>query len=186
MVVKRIFKVFVLVVALLLPVLIYLFLKGFGENHFAVPVFYTDGLSLEGCELKKDRPHLVEFESYEWQKAHLFYFPQWVNDEEFYRQCGRIQAKWPTIQFTAIADSSYQNSKIGNKLIVSDKSHLFDVANCALVLGQDSIIHSPIYNQLVLVDVHKQIRGYYTGSELKDMDRLDIELDIINREENSL
>ena len=183
---KRIFKVVVLFVALLLPVLIYLFLKVFGDNHFAIPVYYADGITLEGCKYEARQPHLVEFESYQWQRAHLFYFPQWVNDEEFYRQCGRIQTKWPGIQFTAIADSSYSNSAIGNKLLVTDINQLFKVANCSLVLGQDSVIHKPIFNQLVLVDTHKQIRGYYSGSELEDMDRLDIELDILNREEDSL
>ncbi|MCB0506055.1 MAG: hypothetical protein KDC58_11225, partial [Cyclobacteriaceae bacterium] len=74
----------------------------------------------------------------------------------------------------------------GNKLLVTDINQLFKVANCSLVLGQDSVIHKPIFNQLVLVDTHKQIRGYYSGSELEDMDRLDIELDILNREEDSL
>lgn len=181
---KKLFKIFVLVVALLVPALIYLFLRGFGENHFAIPVYYEDGISLSVCGSLDKKPHLVEFESYSLQNAHLFYFPEWVNDEEFYRQCNRIQSKWPEIRFTAIADSSFSDIKIGNKLVVSDEEQLFNIANCALVLGQDSAITQPIFNKLVLVDKQKHIRGYYTGDDLEDMDRLDIELDILHREEN--
>lgn len=181
---KRLFKLFVLVVALVVPVLIYLFLKGFGENHFAIPVYYEDGITLRDCVPNGNKTHLVEFESYPLQSAHLFYIPQWVNSDEFYRQSSRIQDKWPNIQFTAIADSGYSDVRIGNKLVILDQSQLYQIANCSLVLGQDSAITSPIFNKLVLVDQKKRIRGYYRGDDLEDMDRLDIELDILHREEN--
>ncbi|MCB0495247.1 MAG: hypothetical protein KDC79_03885 [Cyclobacteriaceae bacterium] len=172
--------------ALVFPVLIYLFLRGFGENHFAIPVYYENGISIDGCKDEAGKKHLVQFETYALGEAHLFYFPQWVTNDEFYRQCERIHTKWPQLQFTAIADSSYSKPRIGNKLVVADQKHLYEIANCSLVLGQDSSIHHPAYNQLVLVDTHKQIRGYYKGNELKDMDRLDVELEILNKEEHSL
>lgn len=180
---KTSFKVFFLVVALIVPSLIYMFLKGFGDNKFEIPIFYKDGITIEGCDIQKSSTHLVDFEAYTLQGEQLFYFPKWVNDNEFYRQCDRIKSKHPYLVFTAIADSS--NYKIiGNILLVSDEQHLFDVANCSLVLGQDTAILEPIYNRLVLVDRKKRVRGYYNGNELEEMDRLDVELDILKREFN--
>lgn len=160
-----------------------MFLKGFGDNKFEIPIFYKNGIAIEGCDIQNSTTHLVEFDAYTLQGEQLFYFPKWVNDDEFYRQCYRIKSKHPYLVFTAIADSS--NYKIiENILLVSDERHLYDIANCSLVLGQDKAISEPIFNQLVLADKKKRIRGYYNGNELEEMDRLDVELDILKRELN--
>lgn len=160
-----------------------MFLRGFGENKFEIPIFYENGISIEGCKNESTTIHLVQFEEYDMQGAQLFYFPQWVNSDEFYRQCVRIKAKQPNISFTAIADTTLVSS-IGNVLVVSDEAHLYQIANCALIWAQEFAISKPIYNQLILVDEKKQIRGYYFGDNLEEMDRLDIELDILKRESN--
>lgn len=167
----------------MVPSLIYIFLRGFGDNKFEIPVFYEEGISIVGCNSESNATHLVQFEAYDMQGAQLFYFPQWVDSDEFYRQCDRIKAKQPNISFTAIADTTLL-SALGNVLVVSDEIHLYQIANCALIWGQEMAISKPIYNQLVLVDKKKQIRGYYLGNELEEMDRLDIELDILKREVN--
>lgn len=182
---KKLFKVFVLIVALLLPALVYLFLKGFGKNEFAIPIYYQEGISIEGCNKTSQSQHYVKFESYDLEGACLFYFPQWVNDEEFYRQCSRIHDKYPGVRFTAIADSSYTQTQTGNILRAKNDDQLYQLANCALILGQDHSISKPLYNQLVLVDKKKRIRGYYNGNELSDMDRLDIEIDILQKEKEN-
>jgi len=179
--VKKIYKITVLIIALVVPSLIYIFLRSFGENTFNIPIFYDKGISIEGCSNQDSIQHLVKFESYPLEGIRLFYFPKWVNDDAFLRQCGRINSKWPHVIFTAIADTTYQNN-FGNILLVSGEQQLFEIANCVLVLGQDHFIESPLYNQLVLVDSKKRIRGYFEGNELKEMDRLDIELDILSRE----
>ena len=180
---KKTFKIFFLVVALIVPSLIYLFLRGFGDNKFEIPVFFEEGISIEGCDTLKTKTHFVKFETYELQGTQLFYFPKWVNDDEFYRQSNRIKERHLEVLFTAIVDSS--NYRIlGNMLLVSDEDHLYKIANCSLVLGQEVAIFEPLYNQLVLVDKYKRIRGYFNGNELEDMDRLDIELDILNKEKD--
>jgi hypothetical protein len=66
--------------------------------------------------------------------------------------------------------------------MVDSEEQLYKIANCSLVFGQDTAISAPLFNQLVLVDAQKRIRGYYIGSDLDDMDRLDIEIDILSRE----
>jgi len=179
---KIIKKILFLIAALVVPSMIYIFLRGFGYNKFEIPVYYEDGVAIEGCDAS-DSTHTVQFENYTLQGPQLFYFPQWVNDEEFYRQCNRINDKQPKVVFTAIADSS-NHTFIGNLLLVSDEDQLYQIANCALVLGQEFFISEPIYNQLVLVDSKKRIRGYFNGNELEEMDRLDMELDILKKEEN--
>lgn len=177
---KNIFKIFFLIVALVVPSLIYLFLRGFGENQFSIPIFYENGISIAPCNTNNDESHFVLFEDYKLENAQLFYLPKWVNDNNFYSQSNRIKIKHPLVTFTAISDSSFNNS-LGSLLLVADEEQLFSIANCALVLGQDSAISKPIYNKLILVDRQKRIRGYYQGNDLEDMDRLDMELDILSK-----
>ncbi len=161
--------------------MVYIFLRSFGDNKFEVPVYYQEGILIEGCAKRADTVHLVNLKSYNFKEAQLFYFPQWVNDKEFYRQCERIKTKPYRIMFTAISDTVF-NTKLGNTLRVENEEHLYKVANCVLVFGQEVAITNPVYNQLVLVDSEKRIRGYFNGNNLEDMDRLDIELDILNNE----
>ncbi|MCF6359744.1 MAG: hypothetical protein L3J29_03180 [Cyclobacteriaceae bacterium] len=176
-------KVLFLIAALVIPSLVYIFLRGFGDNKFEIPVYYSNGVPIEGCESDTNKVHLVKFKDYHLQGSQLFYFPQWINDAEFYRQCKRIKNKPYQVVFTAISDSLLQH-ELGNTLVVSDKQQLYDIANCALVLGQEAAVSKPIYNQLVLVDAQMRIRGYYNGNNLEDMDRLDVELDILSKEKN--
>lgn len=58
---KNIIKIGVLLVILLLPVLIYLFLKAFGENQYAIPVLYEEGVdsSLTQCDFEIGKQHYV-------------------------------------------------------------------------------------------------------------------------------
>ncbi len=58
---KNIFRIGTLLVILLLPVLIYLFLKAFGENQYAIPVLYEDGVdsSLFQCDFEVGKQHYV-------------------------------------------------------------------------------------------------------------------------------
>ena len=178
---SKLIKILFLIAALVIPSMVYIFLRQFGDNKFEIPVYYADGISIEGCISSSHKQHFVQFEDYSLHGAQLFYFPQWVNDDEFYRQCKRIKDKQKNVVFTAIADST-NYAIFGNLLMVSDETHLYEIANCSLILGQDVAISEPIYNQLVLVDSKKRVRGYFDGNDLEDMDRLDVELDILKKE----
>lgn len=178
---SKLIKILFLIAALVIPSMVYIFLRQFGDNKFEIPVYYAEGVSLKGCDFSLDKQHFVEFEDYALEGAQLFYFPQWVNDDEFYRQCSRIRDKQKHVVFTAIADSS-NYTVFGNLLMVMDEGHLYEIANCSLILGQENVISEPIYNQLVLVDSKKRIRGYFNGNDLEDMDRLDVEIDILKKE----
>lgn len=57
---QRLTKIFILFLILAIPVLIYLFLQAFGENKFALPVFYEEGVQSEfwSCDFP-DGQHLI-------------------------------------------------------------------------------------------------------------------------------
>lgn len=165
-------------VTMVVPAGIFLFLRGFGQNEFTIPVYYQHGLSFTGCNTATS-PHKVLFATYADPMPHLFYFPQWVQHQNFYRETRRIHAKYPAVQFTAIADTIVTPA-IGNVWIVDTPRQLLQIANCELAWGEATYLTAPDrFNQLVLVDKHNHIRGYYKGDSLEDMDRLDIELDIL-------
>ncbi len=50
----------------------------------------------------------------------------------------------------------------------------------ALQTGKDDFIYS---DKLVLIDQHKRIRGYYSGSSLQDVIRLNDEIKVLLSEE---
>jgi len=59
--VRKLTKIFVISVVLLLPVLVFLFLKQFGSNEFTLPYYYEDGHPLPECN-SSSGPHFVSKE----------------------------------------------------------------------------------------------------------------------------
>lgn len=57
-------KTGMLLLILVIPVLIYLFLQGFGSNSYTIPVFYENGVvsSLETCEFSEGQHYVPDFE----------------------------------------------------------------------------------------------------------------------------
>ncbi|SHO65289.1 SCO family protein [Algoriphagus zhangzhouensis] len=57
----RILQGFVLVCVLLIPVLIFMFLRGFGENHYDLPIFYQNGVDnpFKECNFEDSTQHYI-------------------------------------------------------------------------------------------------------------------------------
>ena len=57
----RILQGFVLVCILLIPILIFLFLKGFGKNEFNIPIFYQNGVDnpFQECPVTDSTQHYI-------------------------------------------------------------------------------------------------------------------------------
>lgn len=57
----RILQGFVLVCVLLIPVLIFMFLRGFGENHYDLPIFYQNGVDnpFKECSFEDSTQHYI-------------------------------------------------------------------------------------------------------------------------------
>ena len=52
---QKLIKIAIISVVLLLPVLVFLFLKQYGSNEFALPVYYPEGNPFEQCD-QQQRP----------------------------------------------------------------------------------------------------------------------------------
>lgn len=71
--------------------------------------------------------------------------------------------------------------------VTGDKASVFELVRCGFILpvqdrmdGAEDILHS---DRLILVDSQRRIRGYYSGTDREDVDRLVTEMKILIQEE---
>jgi hypothetical protein len=155
-------KVIFLFLALMLPVCIFLFLKIFGKNEFAVPPLFTEALpeNINECGVAVALPYRVperirDSLSLPKQKMSLIHFgPLESNDETNLRRVKDNDAN--KFDLIALPDS------------------LSRLKRCVFFLTGD--------NDLVLVDNQGIIRGQYKSSERGEIDRLQMELSILFKE----
>lgn len=159
---RKLIKIFVITVVLLLPVLVFLFLKQFGSNEFTLPVYYASGNPLEECR-DTDAPHKVSnefFFTYNLNRP-LIAGVQVRENNEYQYDLLNVLEKYPSVQTFAISPNDLQT------------------INCELIIGEDHYINEPIINKYVLIDSDGQIRGYFQLDDLDEIQKLDMELDIL-------
>ena len=150
--------------ALIVPVLVFTFLKFFGKNEFAVePLYQTTEAQIppECSDIKV--PYFISDSIYSFLKqGHevdsllIILYENKTKD-----------LKISDVQLTRVQESFQLGTGLGLKRIsLGDKSIV-----CGLLL-QSSL-------DLVLVDAKKRIRGQYNSNDRDEMDRLMTELDII-------
>lgn len=152
---KRI--VFILLfVILLVPGLIFVFLRVFGENEFAIPVYHEQGVQEwpEGCLPIIQIPYLVNKNLLDDQSPTLYLAK--INDE--------IES--------SLARVTEQSGDSIHPVFVQD----LDSVNQKSVVCQLVLIEP--WNT-VLVDTEGRIRGYYELSTREETDRLMMELKIL-------
>lgn len=151
----KIKKVLYLFLALLLPGLIFVFLKKMGKNEFDLPVYYSDGVDSTDCPFQYGAPyHLSDTLLRKEDRPPLGIFT-FGNGSE-----GRRNLLKLTDEF---ADSLFS-------ITVVDSTDT-QVARCAL------LIKDPWTT--VLVDDKNQIRGYYRPDTREEFDRLKMEMSIL-------
>jgi len=145
-------KKVILVIALFVPILVFIFFKIFGKNEFDVPVYWSGGVSVNGCAPKIGQYTLPDsvLNAWGWKgdKATLL-----VLDEK--NGVGKNLVRISNL-FTK---GDYATIKVS------------DVPNCLLLAGDSS--------KVVMIDDQKRIRGYYTPTTQKETDRLEVELKIL-------
>ncbi len=155
-------KILYLFIALLLPVLIFLFLKYFGKNEFDIPVYYEKGVedSLTAkCGVKIDQHYFVP-------------------------DSAMSALKWNG-RATLVIDINENELKTINELVEDEgfvNLSLFSLANLPPEkLGEFKKCVLFMRNpwNAVLIDNQKRIRGYYKIGHRDDMDRLEVELKIL-------
>jgi hypothetical protein len=141
--------------ALILPVIVFVFLKIFGKNKFEIPVFHDKKVEVvAGCDYKYVAPYLL---------------PDSV----------LAMIDWKGNEATLIMFSKMEGE---GKMRLTEKfePNKLQVVNLAEGDGKKKCIFllSDKFNA-VLVDQKKQIRGYYQLSTREESDRLMVELSIL-------
>ena len=175
--------------ALLLPVLIFVFLKMFGSNKFDIPVFNHTEISQNVNCADIQLPHVVKGIENSLNPitstsiVNIYHvMPKGVNAEELKRLMvvkDRLTDNEVLIHSIVVMDSATditglrQTYQMGGiwKFHEMRKGELNNSINCQLMItGNESI---------VLVDNEGKIRGYYIGSEEEEIDRLILESKIL-------
>ena len=228
-------KAGILIAALVVPALIFLYLKGFGENHYELPYMIPLTDSTTGNVMMKKNPNP------RWNQPKMdtvFHtIPNWkLTDENgkeflgqslkgkiyvadfFFTRCGSICPKMST-ELTRLQDTFFKEQEVqiasfsvdpvhdtpemlrqyakkydaktgkwhfltGTKTQIyplAVKGYFIPVADAseydkAVKSPDETFIHS---EKLILVDKEGYIRGFYDGTDKKDVDRLVLEIRVL-------
>ena len=156
-------KILFLFLALLLPICVFVFLKIFGKNEFAVPPLFQDTLPeiQAGCPPVK-LPYTISNEMLpqtvlSGDSLGLIYYPTVKPSRESQNQITRFKKEFKQDPITLqIPDST---------------STMYQSRYCVFFLKEPY--------DLVLIDQHGVIRGQYVSEDREEVDRLITEIDII-------
>lgn len=154
-------KYLVLVLAFILPALVFLFLKKFGKNEFEVAPLYRDALPARaaGCPPVEQAPYripLTVLRSLGWSESvHLTLFSFGADD----RQLNRITGAFGRDEINVVKVT---------------------IAHDSLGMWSGCYLFNTEQKPLLLVDQERQIRGHYFNTR-EDVDRLLTEATIILR-----
>jgi protein SCO1/2 len=200
-------KLLLLLVTLAVPVIIFLFLKGYGENHYTVPVYYEEGIPADTADcLSENHPHAVDLSrlTSDFLPEHngdLYEGKLSVMDVGINPADGLTKPGYPLkrvkdhfdlekiVQFIVIRpitgfDPDKQSSADDRfKYIFGTMDQVSAFARCQLVLLDYPDHVDGSTRRFVLVDQWGRIRGYYPISDFDEVDRLILEMKIILKEE---
>ena len=156
---------------LILPVLIFLFLKIFGSNEFEVPVLYQSQNDMGvSCADSLDFPYQIE-------KSDLFY----STEDSLLLVCFNDGADEDNrINLLTVCENL---SNLPVRFIVISKAKTGIDCGISFVSDEIEKLKSCVFllpesNDMVLVDQEMQIRGFYSLSR-DEADRLAVEIDIL-------
>ncbi|MCB0492462.1 MAG: hypothetical protein KDC93_08605 [Cyclobacteriaceae bacterium] len=164
-----------LFLALLLPVLIFLFLHFFGKNEFVVPVLYQTAAELPtNCELDVDLPYIVKSDKVNVTDGAVVLFASGLSNEimeDALFQLNRLKDEFgdqaPTV--IVLKKSDDELLQVENEIVL----------NAADYEHEQQCVFLTKSNRIVLIDAETHIRGLYADASLKEIDRLLLELKII-------
>ena len=156
-------KLTFLILALLLPALVFVFLKIFGRNEFQVPVLHQHTLPArtDKCEGQYSAPYLVPDSIFRalalnvHDSLFVFNFDK-AQDEVIHRV---------TAEFSGDPVTVVNLSGLGEHI---ERDFL---RSCVLLMHEDS--------SAAVVDSHRRIRGYYDPRDRDEVDRMIVEIKIM-------
>ncbi len=158
-------KIIFLFLALILPALVFVFLKRFGKNEFKIPIYYQNGVDSVNtvCGTHYTQP---------------YHLPDSVLEKTGWH------AGLPSL---FVLDSVVKENSEFNRLAVTFDAEEFQVIGInPAKFGADTfrrwsscvlMVKTPA--NVVLVDNEKRIRGYYSIGTREETDRLIVELQIL-------
>ena len=155
-------KIIYLLVALALPALIFIFLKIFGKNHFDIPIYFKDGVS----DTPKECPGNYRGQ-YSLSDSSLLTLINRNGKACLFVEDSDISNKGLAQLRQTYSDDQLQIVSLGKV----DSKRLSQIRTCVLFL------HEPW--KAVLIDNQKRIRGYYAFTNLEEIDRLKVEIEIL-------
>lgn len=172
-------KSFLLLIALLLPVSIFLFLHFFGQNKFEIPVYEqrADFEIPSDCLFDYQFPYRVQSDQIAIRDATVVFFSNGLSSDE-------------------LKESGFQLSRLANELeesvsvLTLDRIETTEPGQSGDLIILDSLAYETTRrcillassNRIVLIDSARQIRGYYAEASLKEIDRLILECKILFNE----
>ncbi|PRY86211.1 SCO family protein [Mongoliibacter ruber] len=213
----RILQGLVLVCVLMVPVLIIVFLKSFGTNHYDIPILYEDGVEnpFQECDVVESGQHYIpdfnlttqleEARGREEMTGKItivdFFFTScpsicpvmstemervddaFRNEENVQIYSISIDPEYDTPEVLAEYAERHNANPEKWHFLTGDKSSIYDLARCGFILptldgmgDPEEFIHS---DKFVLVDDEGRIRGYYSGTNRDEVDRLILETKIL-------
>jgi hypothetical protein len=154
-------KALFLFLGLLLPILVFVFLKLFGRNEFEVPLLYEQGVEVKpaGCTLNYGAPYIVS---------------DTIIHELTYSLKPLIVVNFASasVKLNNLMEAFNKDVALieGDKMNWSAERYNF-IKSCALLTQSPS--------NIVLIDSRHRIRGHYDGTDRDELDRLEAEMKII-------
>ncbi len=170
-------KIIYLFLALVLPGLIFVFLKKFGKNEFQVPVYFETGLPADSiCQVVSSGayhlPDSIMNTIDMGQPAMLRVIIVYPFVKEDFSEVNRIMEKYASDSVRAVVLSGVPNHpKSKFRQVFLNFNDFGNFIWCWLRVQEPWSV--------VVVDKKNQIRGYYNGTQREEMDRLDMELSIL-------
>lgn len=174
-------KILFLFLALLLPVLIFLFLKSFGKNEFDVPVLFADSVTIPvGCKSYFYKaPYVIPdsvLQDISWSENDsltivVFDDGNKVNQNERKIHVTRIFTEFKTEPLRVVHiynNATVPDPKVDRLTTISlMEDEFFRVRNCIFLLSRE--------NDAIIMDSQKRVRGQYNLSKREDADRMIME-----------
>lgn len=174
------------------PIGVYLFLQGFGENKFAIPVLHQHGADepVTDCEVSSNfqyyAPILVDSTAYESSEIVVYGLVladvdenYWINVQSYFNSLEGETGVKVVFLITKEVNDAVSNTGFVNYATYVANDELLAKTKCALLV-QD-VVNTPIF---VMCDRERRIRGYYDLSDLEELDRLITETRILRKEQN--
>lgn len=176
-------KPILLFLALLLPVGVFVFLKFFGKNEFAVPVLFTENIEQPvGCDaFTYTLPYAIHdsvMKQIPWSSddsiSLIVFLDSVVNKQEIRIQLNRVFTEFSGEKFSVCALTDKESGKVNlndSRFILSVESANKVLKHCVFLLEGN--------NNTVLLDSRRRIRGQYAITDREEADRLILEMKIM-------